>query len=72
MDPRVRPKVVENGDPSNAPAGDRGTLPMQRFVTEDGYIRHGISTTAVVIYGNRKIGPEGAISDHSVGAQGGL
>ena len=37
--------------------------PMQRFVTEDAYIRQGIGTTGSVNYGDKQIGPSGAIAD---------
>jgi hypothetical protein len=36
---------------------------MQRFVTEDAYIRQGIGTTGRVMYGNKEIGPAGALSN---------
>jgi len=38
--------------------------PMQRFVTEDAYIHQGIGTTAVVTFGDKQIGPSGAIPDN--------
>jgi hypothetical protein len=37
--------------------------PMLRFVTEDAYIRQGIGTTGVVTFGEKQIGPSGAIRD---------
>jgi hypothetical protein len=36
---------------------------MQRFVTEDAYIHWGFATAAEVTFGDRQIGPSGAISN---------
>jgi hypothetical protein len=51
--------------------GDRGVIahdpgfidpaPIQRYVTEDAYISRGIATPAAVVYGDRQIGPSGAL-----------
>ena len=41
--------------------------PMQRFVTEDANIRQGIGTTGVVMFGDRQIGPSGAITNLQAG-----
>jgi hypothetical protein len=37
--------------------------PMRRFVTQDAYIRRGIGTSGFVKYGDRQIGPAGAIAE---------
>ena len=35
--------------------------PMRRYITEDAYISRGIATPAAVVYGDRQIGPSGAL-----------
>ena len=64
VDPKVqlKPRSWGNGGPVSLDAGVIDPGPMERFVTEDAYIRRGIGTTAVVRYGDRQIGPAGAIS----------
>ncbi len=47
------------------------TRSMERFVTEDAYIRQGLGTIDVVTFGDKKIGPSGAISKISTAKQGG-
>jgi len=42
--------------------GVDNSSPIQRFVTEDAYIRTGIGTTGVVNYGSVQIGPQGSIA----------
>ena len=64
-DPRVqpRPKFWGDGGPVGPDPGVIDPVPMQRFVTEDAYIRQGIGTTNSVTYGDHQIGPSGAISN---------
>ena len=45
-----------------ADAGRIDPSPIERFVTEDAYIRTGIGTTASVRYGERDLGPAGALA----------
>ena len=54
------PKLWEEGAPMDSNLGVIDPAPIQRFVTEDAYIRQGIGTTGSVIYGAREIGPSGA------------
>jgi hypothetical protein len=44
----------------NVAVGDYSSS-IQRFVSEDAYIRTGIGTTGVVTYGNLQIGPSGSL-----------
>jgi hypothetical protein len=59
----VNPPVVEAAQipPLVVPTAP----PPKPKVTEDAYIRQGLGTTLTVSYGDRQIGPSGAISDHS-------
>jgi hypothetical protein len=57
--PRPRPRV--DGGPADPGVID--PAPMQRFVTEDAYIHWGFATAAEVTFGDRQIGPSGAISN---------
>jgi hypothetical protein len=65
-DPRneVGPKFWGDGRPVvHDPGHIDPVSPILRYVTEDAYIHRGIGTTASVKYGNRDIGPSGAIPD---------
>ncbi len=68
-DPRfqVGPKFWGDGGPVGPDTGVIDPTRMQRFITEDAYIRQGIGTTAVVGYGDRQIGPSGAIMNVQAG-----
>ena len=63
IDPHLQigPKFWGDGGPVGTDPGVIDSAPMKRFVTEDAYIRQGLGTTAVIMYGNRQIGPSGAI-----------
>lgn len=74
---QIPPLVVQTAPPPKPKSwGDRGPIgpdlglvdpaPMQRLVTEDAYIRQGLGTTRNIMYGDRQIGPSGAISTSSV------
>jgi hypothetical protein len=58
----IPPKFWGDGGPIGPDPGIIDPAPIQRFVTEDAYIRQGIGTTGSVIYGERQIGPSGAIA----------
>jgi hypothetical protein len=62
-DPRleVGPKFLGDGEPVGPDPGVMNIAPMQMFVTEDAYIRRGIGSTGSVTYGEKQIGPSGAI-----------
>lgn len=64
-DPRkeVRPTFWGDGEPIGPDPGVIDPAPMERFVTEDVYIRQGIGTTGSVKYGDKQIGPSGAVAD---------
>lgn len=68
LKPDLRPKLelILPGD-RRPVVRDLGNIdpvsPMQRFITEDAYINRGIGTTDNVKYGDRSIGPSGAIPD---------
>ena len=65
-DPRkeVRPTFRADGVPIELSGlGVIDPAPMERFVTEDAYIRRGIGTTGSVKYGDTQIGPSGAVAD---------
>ena len=64
-DPRkeVGPKFWGDGGPVGPDLGLIDPAPMKRFVTEDAYIRQGIGTTGHVEYGDKTIGPSGAVAD---------
>ncbi len=59
--PKILPKFWGDGGPSGSDPGVTDPISMQRFVTEDAYIRQGIGTTGTVTFGNRQIGPFGAM-----------
>jgi len=65
--PQPRPNPWGDGAPIGPDISVMDPAPMQRFVTEDAYIRQGIGTTAVVGYGDRQIGPSGAIMNVQAG-----
>lgn len=56
----VKPKLWGDGGPPNVTIDP---APIERFVTEDAYIRQGIGATGVVTFGNKQIGPGGAQLD---------
>jgi hypothetical protein len=58
----VKPKPWRDGGLIGPDPGVIDPAPLQRFVTEDAYIRQGIGTTGSVMYGTKQIGPAGAIS----------
>jgi hypothetical protein len=58
---RIAPKFPVDGRPIEPDLGVMDPAAMQRFVTEDAYIRQGIGATGGVTYGDRQIGPSGAI-----------
>ena len=63
----VKPRPWVDGGPIGPDLGIADLAPIRRFVTEDAYIRQGIGTTAAVVYGDKKIGPSGAITDSEAG-----
>jgi hypothetical protein len=63
--PLPKPKVWGDRGPISPERGAVDPAPMQRFITEDAYIRRGLPITRNVQYGNRQIGPAGAISNGS-------
>jgi hypothetical protein len=69
VDPRglVKPKPWGDGEPIRTNPGVIDPAPMKRLVTEDAYIRQGIAAASVVMYGDRQIGPSGAISNVRAG-----
>jgi hypothetical protein len=66
-EPPVPPKFWGDGGPKGPDPGVIDRAPMQRFVTEDANIRQGIGTTGVVMFGDRQIGPSGAITNLQAG-----
>jgi peptidoglycan hydrolase-like protein with peptidoglycan-binding domain len=60
------PKYWGDGGPVGPELGVVDPAPMRQFITEDAYIQRGLATTATVSFGNRQIGPSGAISQKSV------
>lgn len=58
---QARPNFAGDGGPVSPDLGVADPARMQRFVTEDAYIRQGIGSTGSVAYGTRQIGPAGAI-----------
>ena len=65
MDPKVqsKPKPWNDGAPIVINPGVVDPAPMERYVTEDAYIRQGIGTIGRVAFGDKQIGPSGAIRD---------
>jgi hypothetical protein len=61
--PRDKPKPWVDGGPIGPEPGVIDPAPMLRFVTEDAYIRQGLATTVNVVYGDRQIGPSGAVAN---------
>jgi hypothetical protein len=59
--PTPGPKFWGDGGPIGPDVRVVDPSPMQRLVTEDAYIRRGLGNTASVSYGDREIGPHGAI-----------
>jgi len=66
-EPPVPPKSWGDEGPIGPDPGVIDRAPMQRFVTEDANIRQGIGTTGVVMFGDRQIGPSGAITNLQAG-----
>ena len=66
-EPPVPSKFRGDGGPIGPDPGVIDRAPMQRFVTEDANIRQGIGTTGVVMFGDRQIGPSGAITNLQAG-----
>ncbi len=64
--PPPKSKFWGDGGPIGPDLGVVNPAPMQRLVTEDAYIRQGLGTTRNVKYGDRQIGPSGAISTSSI------
>ncbi len=62
-DRQIGPKLWGDGGPVGPDLSVNSPVPMQRFVTDDAYIHKGIGTTGSVMYGDRQIGPSGAIAD---------
>ncbi len=64
IDPRqeVGPKLWGDGAPVSPNLGVIDPAPMKRLVTEDAYIRRGIGAAGSVVYGEKQIGPAGAMS----------
>ncbi|MBI1744418.1 hypothetical protein HYR54_15315 [Candidatus Acetothermia bacterium] len=65
--PPITPKFWGDGGPIGPDPGIVEPAPIERFITEDAYIHQGIGTTAVVMYGDKKIGPSGAITNMQAG-----
>ncbi|GHO71423.1 hypothetical protein KSC_103150 [Ktedonobacter sp. SOSP1-52] len=64
--PLPKPRFWGDGAPIESDPGVIDPALMQRFVTEDAYIRQGLSTTRSVTYGDRQIGPSGEIASGSI------
>jgi len=60
-----KPKVWGDGGSIRQKLEEVDPTSMQQFITEDAYIRRGLPITRNVQYGNRQIGPAGAISTGS-------
>lgn len=58
---KIRPKFGGDGAPVVRDPGNVDPAPMQQYVTEDAYIHRGIGSTGTVTYGEKQIGPAGAI-----------
>lgn len=63
---QVKPKLWGDGRPIGPDPGVIDPAPIQRLVTEDAYIRQAIGTTGVVMYGDRQVGPSGAVRSVNV------
>jgi hypothetical protein len=68
-DPYRGPKPWGAGGPVRPDPGFIDPAPIQRFVTEDAYIKRGIGNPGSVMYGNKQIGPSGPIKVGKTGAQ---
>jgi len=64
--PQRPPRFWGDGGPIGPDPGVIDPAPMRQFVTEDAYIKQGLATTASVRYGEKQIGPSGAISAQTV------
>ncbi len=62
---QIKPKFWGDG-PIGPDPGVVDPVPMQRFITEDAYIRKGIGITGSVLYGGKQIGPPGAINTNGM------
>ena len=54
------PKFWGDGEPVGPNLGVIDTITIQRFVTEDAYVRQGIGTKGSVTYDGHQIGPSGS------------
>ena len=61
--PPPKPRFWADGSPFGSDRSVVDPASMQRFVTEDAYIRQGLGTTLNIKYGDREIGPSGAVSN---------
>jgi hypothetical protein len=57
----IGPKFWGDGGASGPNLNITDPTPIRRYVTEDAYIRRGIGTTDSIMYGDRQIGPSGAL-----------
>jgi hypothetical protein len=69
IDPEVgvKPTLWGDGGPIGPDPSVIDPGPMKRLVTEDAYIHQGIGMTAVVMYGDKKIEPSGAVMNIQAG-----
>jgi hypothetical protein len=64
--PQRPPRFWGDGGPIGPDPGVIDPAPIRQLVTEDAYIKQGLATTASVQYGDKQIGPSGAISAQTV------
>jgi Neuraminidase-like domain/Putative peptidoglycan binding domain len=64
---QIGPKLWGDGGPVAPDLGIIDPSPIQRYVTEDAYIRQGLGTAGSVAYGGKQIGPAGVIAINQVG-----
>ena len=64
IDPKAlsKPRLWGDGAPIGLDPGTISLAPIERFVTEDAFIRNGLGTVGAVSFGGRQIGPSGAIT----------
>jgi hypothetical protein len=63
----LKPKPWGDGGPIGPNWGVVDPAPMRQFITEDAYIRRGLGTAGRISFGDRQIGPAGAIGKIGAG-----
>jgi hypothetical protein len=71
-DPRldIGPKFWGDGGPDGPGVVD--PIEIQRYVTEDAHIRHGLALNGIVMYGNQRIAVNGALPETRMAVNGAL